>query len=240
MSDLVEMVLIPAGEFMMGALPEDENAYYYEKPRHKVQITKDFYVGKYPVTQKIWEAVMGNNPSILKDPNRPVEKVSWFDCVAFCNKLSKQEGKQPAYTIDGYDVSCNWDANGYRLLSEAEWEYAARGGEYHLYSGSNSLDEVAWYDANSEKETHPVGQKKPNGFGLHDMSGNVWEWCWDWYGDYSTENQSDPTGAPTSSIRVIRGGGWHYAERDLRVSFRDRTPPKRSFGSLGFRLGCSS
>ena len=232
-----ELVLIPAGEFMMGALPDDGYAYDFEKPRHKVEITKDFYVGKYPVTQKLWEAVMGSNPSGFKGEDRPVETVSWFDCVAFCNKLSKKEGREAVYTINGENVSCNWNAKGYRLLSEAEWEYCARANQKFLYSGSNNPDEVAWSDDNSGKETHPVGQKKANGFGLYDMSGNVWEWCWDWYGDYSTENQSNPTGAPTGSLRVFRGGGWYGDPRRLRVSDRDGNVPASRFKSLGFRLG---
>ena len=238
-SELVELVLIPAGEFMMGALPDDGDAGDHEKPRHKVEITKDFYVGKYPVTQKLWEAVMGNNPSEFKGEDRPVEEVSWFDCVAFCNKLSEQEGKQPVYTIDGKNVSCNWNANGYRLLSEAEWEYAARANQNFLYSGSNNSAEVAWYEDNPGKQTHPVGQKKPNGFGLYDMSGNVWEWVWDWYGDYSTENQSNPTGAPTGSARVNRGGGWNDVEGVLRVSDRGWGDPPFRYYDLGFRLGRS-
>ena len=231
------MVLIPTSEFMMGALPNDKEAYDDEKPLHKVRITKDFYVGKYPVTQTLWESVMGNNPSYFKGANRPVENVSWFDCVEFCNKLSKLEGKELVYTINGENVTYNWGAKGYRLLTEAEWEYCARANQDTLYSGSNNPDEVAWYRENSGFKTYPVGQKKPNGFGLHDMSGNIWEWCWDWYGEYSTENQSNPTGKSTSSRRVGRGGGWRYSPRDLRVSNRVRHGPTYRFRDLGFRLG---
>ena len=237
MSDLVEMVLIPAGEFMMGALPDDEEAYDDEKLRHKVEITKDFYVGKYPVTQSLWKAVMGENPSEFQGEDCPVECVTWFDCVEFCNELSEQEGKQPAYTIDGKNVSCNWNANGYRLLSEAEWEYCARANQNFLYSGSNNPDEVAWYRRNSRAKIRPVGKKMPNGFGLYDMSGNVDEWVWDWPRDYSTENQSDPTGAPTGSGRMFRGGGWFNDPRHLRVSVRDWFEPTNRFDDLGFRLG---
>ena len=125
--------------------------------------------------------------------------------LSFVINCSEQEGKELAYTIDGKTVSCNWNANGYRLLSEAEWEYCARGGEEYLYSGSNNPDEVGWYDSNSGRATHPVGQKKPNGFGVYDMSGNVGEWVWDWRSEYSTENQSDPTGPSTGSYRMYRG-----------------------------------
>ena len=287
-----EMVLIPAGAFLMGAHPDDDEADDDEKPRHKVEITKAFYVGKYPVTQKLWKAVMGNNPSRFKGEDRPVEEVSWFDCVDFCNKLSELEGKEPVYQgleaheMGGYPedekalsekVVCNWSANGYRLLTEAEWEYAARApaaatqgarakyppyaarapvsdtqgarakdlsyaarnGAYHLYSGSNNVDEVAWYWSNSEGQTHPVGQKKPNGFGLYDISGNVWEWCWDWFGDYSPETQSDPTGGPSCPVRVGRGGSWDNAQVGLRVSRRAKGVPSVRLDNLGFRLGRS-
>ena len=237
MSDLVEMVLIPAGEFMMGALPDDGDADdEKEKPRHKVEITNDFYVGKYPVTQKLWKAVMGNNPSEFKGEDRPVENVTWFDCVAFCNKLSEMEGKETAYFIMGDTVACFWDVDGYRLLSEAEWEYASRGGEYHLYAGSNDIDEVAWHKDNADDETHPVGQKKPNGFGLYDMSGNVFEWVWDVIEDYSTENQSDPTGPLIGYYRGVRGGSFTMPPRFLSVSKRFKIYRTDRINYLGFRL----
>ena len=240
-----EMVLIPAGEFMMGALPDDGDARDNEKPCNKVEITKDFYVGKYPVTQKLWESVMGDNPSYFKGEDRPVEKVSWFDCVQFCNKLSEKEGREAVYTIDGENVSCNWNANGYRLLSEAEWEYCARANQTFLYSGSNNPDEVAWYDENSGDETHSVGQKKPNGFGLYDMSGNVYEWCWDWY-DFSIYGSHadrgtvrDPYGAKNGSSRVHRGGSWRSGAGFTRVSNRYYVTPDYEDVLLGFRLGCT-
>ena len=184
---IYDMVLIPKGEFMMGALENDRDAYDDERPRHKVTLTRDFLMGKYAVTQALWESVMGSNPSQMKGENRPVENVSWFDVVDFCNKLSKQSGLEPVYTINGHYVTCNWNAKGYRLPTEAEWEYSARGGEYHKYAGSNNVHEVAWYDGNGRGGwgTHSVGQKKPNGFGLYDMSGNVAEWVWDWFSRYT-------------------------------------------------------
>ena len=252
------MMLIPKGDFMMGALEDDEDAYDDEKPRHQVTLTKDFLMGKYAVTQSLWESVMGSNPSRFKGANRPVECVSWFDTVKFCNKISELEGLEPAYIINGGDVTCNWTAKGYRLPTEAEWEYSARGGEYHKYSGSENVDEVAWYDDNSGSETHPVGQKKPNGFGLYDMSGNVWEWVWDCWpetGDYSTEtsisisveNQLDsteinldsvenPTGNPTGSDRVRRGGCWDDIPEGVRSSYRDVNDPADQDALLGFRI----
>jgi sulfatase modifying factor 1 len=162
--------------------------------------------------------------------------VSWFDAVHFTNKLSELEGLDPAYTIKGTDVSCNWNAKGYRLPTEAEWEYSARGGESFKYAGSSNVDEVAWYGGNSGRETHPVGQRKPNGFGLYDMSGNVWEWVWDWYGAYSSVSQSDPTGVSTGSNRVLRGGAWSRSLYGMRASNRNRSSPTYRNNSFGFRL----
>ena len=240
-----EMVRIPTGEFMMGALDDDDDAYDYEKPRHKVTLTNDFMIGKYSVTQALWDSVMGSNPSRFKGANRPVEKVSWFDVVDFCNKLSEQEGLEQVYTISGDDITCDWDSKGYRLPTEAEWEYSARGGEYHKYSGSNHVDEVTWYWDNSGtgngRQTHPVGQKKPNGFGLYDMTGNVHEWVWDWWtDDYSTENQLDsienPTGDPTGSGRVFRGGSWRSFPKRVRTSTRNFNGSMVRNGDLGFRI----
>ena len=257
-----EMVQISAGDFMMGALEDDEEAYDDEKPRHKVTLTRDFLIGKYAVTQALWDSVMGSHPNTFTGTNRPVECVSWFDVVEFCNKLSELEGLEPAYSINGANVTCNWSAKGYRLPTNAEWEYAARGGEYHKYSGSDNIDEVAWYWDNSDtgngNETHPVGQKNPNGFGLYDMSGNVWEWVWDWWpetGDYSTEmstsvsveNQQDsteinldsvenPTGNPTGSSHVFRGGSWGNDPEYVRASIRDYVVPTRQRDDLGFRF----
>ena len=231
-----EMVRVPAGEFMMGAMDDDEEAYDSEKPRHKVTLTRDFLIGKYAVTQALWDSVMGSNPSDFKGANRPVECVSWFHVVSFCNKLSEREGLEPAYTINGNDVTCNWNAKGYRLPTEAEWEYSARSGQRFKYAGSNNVDEVAWYNGNSGYETHPVGQKKPNGFGLYDMSGNVFEWCWDRFGDYSSGSQTDPTGPDSGPRRVNRGGGWRNGARFARVSYRNGSDPANRRSVLGFRL----
>ena len=241
LSSTHEMVHIPAGNFMMGALEDDEDADDAEKPRHKVTLTRDFLMGKYGVTQALWQSVMGSNPSYFKGANRPVEQVSWFDVVDFCNKLSKREGLAPAYTINGENVTCNWTANGYRLPTEAEWEYSARANESYKYSGSDNVDEVAWYSGNSGHKTHPVGLKKPNGFGLYDMSGNVWEWVWDWWSaDYSTESQQDsvenPTGNPTGPGRVYRGGSWYDSPEYVRTSARSSNLPALRDDFLGFRI----
>jgi len=230
-----------------------------------------FYIGKYEVTQKEWQAVMGNNPSNFKGDKRPVEQINWYDAVKFCNKLSEKEGLTPVYTIDEsrkdpsnkykYDkkkwtVTVNWNANGYRLPTEAEWEFAAIGGNLskgYIYAGSNNIDEVAWYWENSGDKplsgkhdydkvknnnckAHPVGTKTPNELGIYDMSGNVWEWCWDWYGDYSSGSQSNPTGPANGSFRVLRGGSCRSSGYICRVANRSFNGPDSSYDSVGFRL----
>ena len=248
--NMQDMVLVTGGTFEMGALEENGDADDNEKPRHRVSISRDILVGKYPVTQWLYESVMGKNPSKFKGTNRPVECVSWYAAVEFCNKLSVLEGREPVYTINGNNVSCNFGAKGYRLLTEAEWEYCARSGQRFKYAGSDTVDEVAWYsgnsdtvdevawyDGNSGGGTHPVGLKKCNGFGLYDMSGNVWEWCWDWYGSYSSASQEDPQGPTSGSDRVRRGGSWGGNARLLRVSSRGYNAPAYTNNNLGFRLG---
>ena len=177
------MVDIKGGVFTMG---DDETG--------RVQVTlSPFMMDKFPVTQALYEQVMNKNPSNFKGEDRPVESVSWFDAVEFCNALSQQCGLDPAYTIDNENVKRIPEANGYRLPTEAEWECACRAGTTGDRYGE--LDEIAWYDENSGRETHGVGQKQANGFGLHDMLGNVWEWCNDWYGDYPKEPVTDPGGS---------------------------------------------
>ena len=242
----IDMVVIPADTFQMGntgAYSGDSD----EKPVHTVTISKAFYMSKYEVTQKQYQAVMGNNPSHFKGENLPVERVTWYNAVAFCNALSQQEGKTPCYTINGTNVSCNWDANGYRLPTEAEWEYAAKAGtSTDFYNGSltntnctpidANLDNIAWYCGNANNTTHPVGQKQANAFGLYDMSGNVWEWCWDWYSSYSSTAVTDPTGASTGSDRVYRGGSWNRNALNCRSAYRSFNTPSNDFNRMGFRL----
>jgi len=210
-----------------------------------------FNLGKFEVTQKEWTAIMGSNPSTFKGDNLPVEQVTWFDAVEYCNKLSQNEGLTPAYTISdrtpaaGYPITAatvtwNRNANGYRLPTEAEWEYAARGGNgspnNYTYAGSNTVDEVAWYDGNSGSRTHDVGTKKPNGLGLYDMSGNVWEWCWDWYETYASGAQNNPIGASSGSARVIRGGSWGNSAQGVRSALRYGYAPTNRDSALGFRV----
>ena len=227
-------VYVEGGTFQMGSTAGDSD----EEPVHQVTVST-FYMSRYEVTQKEWREVMGSSPSRFSGDNLPVEQVSWYDAVEYCNVLSVQKGLTPVYTINGTSVTANWSANGYRLPTEAEWEYAARGGNAsngYLYAGSDNADEVAWYRDNSGDATHPVGGKAPNELGLYDMSGNVWEWCWDWKGSYSSGNQSDPRGPASGSVRVNRGGSWYNSARNLRSANRYGYSPGDSNYSLGFRL----
>ena len=229
-SDLpkTEMVFVQGGTFTMGCTDEQGNdCSDIEKPAHQVTLS-DYYIGKYEVTQGLWKKIMGKNPSYFTNcgDDCPVEKVSWEDCQEFINKLNQLTGKS------------------YRLPTEAEWEYAARGGrdvagnvQQTTYAGSNNLYEVAWYDGNSDVNysggyeykgrklgTHNVGTKKPNALGIYDMSGNVWEWCNDWYRDYSSRAVTNPQGPSSGSNRVLRGGSW-YDGGDNRVYNRNSNNP---------------
>jgi formylglycine-generating enzyme required for sulfatase activity len=239
---LIEMVNLKGDYFIMGSYDGECN----EKPICCVCVN-DFSIGKYPVTQEQYESVMGKNPSRFKNSgkNAPVEKVSWYDAVEFCNKLSEKEGLQKCYTGSGRSIICDFSANGYRLPTEAEWEYAAKGGNKskgYKYSGSNNVDEVAEYDGNNNKSTKPVGGKKANELGIYDMSGNVWEWCNDWYNSdyYESSPASNPTGPDSGNYRVFRGGSWNYYDRYCRSAYRGHSKPVISYSSIGFRLARSS
>ena len=216
-----KMVAVGGGTFTMGATSEQgSDATSNESPTHSVTLS-DFAIGETEVTQELWQAVMGSNPSYFSGTNLPVEDVSWNDCQTFISKLNNLTGKN------------------FRLPTEAEWEYAARGGNKskgYKYAGSNTLGDVAWYDANSSSMTHPVKQKQANELGLYDMSGNVWEWCQDWYGSYSSSAQTNPTGPTSGSDRVDRGGCWDYNSRFCRVSHRDCYAPEDDNYNLGLRL----
>ena len=217
----IDMVRVEAGTFKMGATAEMKNPWVLEKPTHKVTLTNDYYIGKYEVTQALWQAVMGSNPSYFKGDNLPVEQVSWNDCQEFLSKLNRITGKT------------------FRLPTEAEWEYAARGGKKSRgcqYSGSNNLSDVAWYWDNSGSKTHAVGSKQSNELGIYDMSGNVWEWCQDWHGRYSKSSQTNPTGATSGSGRVSRGGCWIGDAGLCRSSYRSDDAPDDRNSDLGFRL----
>jgi len=237
-------VRINGGTFTMGS-PTSEPGRDSDEVQHQVTVSS-FYMGKYEVTQKEYQEIMGTNSSYFKGDNLPVEQVSWFDAVEYCNRLSQKEGLTPAYTISGSGdnrtVTWNLNANGYRLPTEAEWEYAAKGGNgspgNYTYAGSNNIDEVAWYEENSTGSTQDVGTKKPNGLGLYDMSGNVSEWCWDWYDKdyYQNSPQTDPIGASSGSYRVLRGGYWYYSAVYVRSANRDNVDPNYRDDSIGFRL----
>jgi formylglycine-generating enzyme required for sulfatase activity len=229
------MVFVEGGTFQMGSTNGQDG----ENPMHTVTV-KSFYMGKYEVTQKEWAAVMGSNPSNFKGDNLPVEQVSWNDAIEYCNKLSLKEGLTPAYRGSGNAVTCDFNASGYRLPTEAEWEYAAKEGnkDYisYEYSGGNGVDGVAWYGGNSGRTSHPVGTKQANSLGLYDMSGNVWEWCWDWFGNYSSGSQTNPTGAFSGTRRVFRGGSWLNDAASVRSAFRHNFTPSDRGNYLGFRL----
>ena len=218
----IEMVKVEAGSFNMGATPEMENPYDWEKPVHRVTLTNNYYIGKYEVTQALWQAVMGSNPSGFKGDNLPVETVSWNDCLDFISKLNVMTGKR------------------FRLPTEAEWEYAARGGKKsrgYKYSGSNTLDDVAWYNYNSSSKTHAVGTKQPNELGIYDMAGNVREWCQDWHGSYSSSPQTNPTGAVSGLNRVDRGGSWLDDPYGYcRTYSRGISAPDFRYSTCGLRL----
>ena len=215
------MVRVDGGTFTMGATSEqDSDAAKDEKPAHQVTLST-YSIGETEVTQALWKAVMGNKPSKFKGDNLPVELVSWDDCQTFISKLNTATGKR------------------FRLPTEAEWEYAARGGSKsrgYKYSGSNTIGDVAWYGSNSGSKTHNVKTKQPNELGLYDMTGNVWEWCQDWYGSYSSDSQTNPTGPSSGSGRVWRGGSWYGYARPCRSSYRCGNSPSHRSDTIGLRL----
>ena len=232
-----EMIYVKGGTFTMGATSEQgtDEPYDNEYPTHQVTLS-DFYIGKYEVTQQLWEYVMGTTPKYIPGnylipatgDYLPVECVSWEDCQEFISKLNQMTGK------------------AFRMPTEAEWEYAARGGNKsngYKYSGSNSIGDVAWYYGNSSNNgnssnSHEVGTKAPNELGLYDMSGNVYEWCSDWFATYSSSSQTNPTGPSSGSYRVLRGGNWECSAPICRVSSRNYNVPGSGYFYCGFRLAC--
>ena len=215
----MDFVLIPAGTFMMGA----EASRADEVPVTKVTLTRPFYFGKYEVTQEQWQSVMSTNPAYYKGTNLPVEQVSWNAAQGFLTNLQER--------VKGYR---------FRLPTEAEWEYACRAGtttQYSFGDGDEALPEYGWFTGNGERKTHPVGEKKPNPWGLYDIHGNVWEWCQDWYAPYPGGEVTDPAGPPTGTNIVMRGGSWSHPSRDLQSSYRfGRFKRDFPFRSIGFRV----
>ncbi|HAI74961.1 MAG TPA: formylglycine-generating enzyme family protein [Microscillaceae bacterium] len=220
----IDMVPVPGGSFMMGCSPNGlYNCWGDEQPLHRVSLS-DFYISRYEITQAQWKAVMGENPSFFSQCEQcPVEMVSWEDCQVFIQKLNTLTGKS------------------YRLPTEAEWEYAARGGQQsntYPFAGSYALGQVAWFIDNADGKTHPVGERQPNELGIYDMTGNVWEWCQDWFSDtyYAESPASNPTGATTGEYRVLRGGSWVSTEPYCKTTGRsDQLPAEKSI-DFGFRL----
>ena len=219
----MKLVLIRPGKFMMGSPDSEQVRSKDEGPQHEVTISKPFYMGVTEVTQAQYEAVMGTNPSHLdfKGATNPVDTVSWNDATEFCKKLSEKTRQSV------------------RLPTEAEWEYACRAGTATAFSfgdADSALGHYAWYSANSGNTTHPVGQKKPNAWGLYDMHGNVWEWCADWHGDYPKGAVTDPQGPASGEYRVLRGGSWSRDSGDCRAALRYGYGPDYRSSSFGFRV----
>ncbi|MEK4040980.1 SUMF1/EgtB/PvdO family nonheme iron enzyme [Paenibacillus sp. FSL L8-0493] len=267
---LISLLIVVAISACSQEKPEQKDTYVLVKggnfintnTNYKSTTISNFYIGQYEVTQKEWVEIMGNNPSAFKDDNLPVEMVNWYDVIDYCNKRSIKEGLKPYYNIDKnkkdpnnksdndtlkWTVTLNAGANGYRLPTEAEWEYAAGGGQLsksYTYSGSNKADEVAWYwqnagdkflsgdwnwpiIENNHNKTKSIGGKKPNELGLYDMSGNVREWCWNWYGDIDSKS---------GSFRVVKGGGWIGGINNNEISFRGKFEANGMGPDQGFRV----
>jgi sulfatase modifying factor 1 len=250
------MAVLPPGFFSMGCIGGDANCASRETPNRFVSLSP-FEMGITEVTQSQWNAVMGSNNSTFSYPvcaDCPMETVSWFDALVFCNALSEARGLTPCYYSDagftqvygksGFDwtlpntgtVYWNPSAKGYRLPTEAEWEYAARGNKLYIYSGSATLDLVSWHGLNSSSKTNPVKKLFQNGFGLYDMSGNVFEWCWDWFGTYPSTAETNPSGPSSGANKILRGGCYNVLDTNHRVTYRYDQPANFRSSTAGFRI----
>jgi formylglycine-generating enzyme required for sulfatase activity len=251
-----EMVMVAAGTFTMGS-PADEAGRNTDELPHEVTLSEDLYVSRFEVTQAEWQRIMGWSEANFAGLNRPVEEITWFDALTYCNRLSLQEGRTPVYSITvtgtvGHhttdaSVTADWEADGYRLLTEAEWEYACRAGSSTAFSNGGitslgcspldpGLNQVGWYCGNAAGATHDTGGKAANAWGLADMHGNVWEWCWDRYGDYPAESVTDPRGPSSGSSRLIRGGGWLNYAQFCRSAYRGDYSPESHEAFIGVRI----
>jgi len=229
----VQMIALPGGTFTMGQKDSE-----VDEPPHEVTLSP-FAIDKFEVTQEEYEKVMGNNPSKVKGNKNPVEQVRWSDAVRYCNERSRLEGLEPAYDLKTW--TCRFEANGYRLPTEAEWEYAARAGATSAYSFGDSdseLPKYAWFKTSSDGKPHPAGQRKPNAWGLHDMHGNVWEWCNDFYKvDYYPQSPAqDPKGPDTGDKKVLRGGCWNSTSDACRSAFRYNENPAYTDACFGYDI----
>ena len=248
-ANFTDFVLIKGGTFTMGS-PASELDRIADEIQHRVTVA-DFYLAKSEVTQKEYRDIMRNNPSNTQGDNLPVEQVTWFDAIRFCNERSAKEGLTPAYTLQGNNVVWNRTANGYRLPTEAEWEYACRAGTTTPFHTGNTISDndanfMNHYGYNTDasgritggyrQRTTAVNSFRANPWGLFDMHGNVWEWCWDWYGEYGTAALTNPQGAASGALRINRGGGWNDFPKHIRSAYRAATPPDNGSFNLGFRL----
>jgi len=237
-----DMVYVQGGTFWQGCTSEQSDCYGDEKPEHRVTVDS-YYIGKHEVTQQLWQAVMGNNPSSFQGNNLPVENVSWNDIVGTSGDYMEIKGIK--YYSNGFIYKLNKiTGKKFRLPTESEWEFAARGGnksQKYRYSGSNSTDNVGWYYGNSSNKTQTVGRKNANELGIYDMSGNVFEWCADKYSDnyYQNSPSNNPQGADEGYLRVLRGGSWYGSARLCRVSIRNSGTSSDRDDRIGFRLACS-
>jgi formylglycine-generating enzyme len=234
----MDMIWVEPGRYWRGSLPDEEGRHINEE-RHQVTLTSGFWLGATEVTQDQFEVVMGRNPSVFTGADLPVDSVPWYDWIVFCNRLSELEDLRPAYRIEGVHVDWDRTADGYRLPTEAEWEYACRAGTTtRFYSGDEvaDLENVAWFGFNSQARPHPVGLKPANRWGLHDMHGNVWEWCWDAYEQYAEKALIDPAGPGHGGRRILRGGAWQSYPRGCRAAFRQSGEPSNRREWVGARI----